>query len=199
VLFEKTIKELINDLSYERNKEIIFSLWEKKTGKKSVTDWCNHYVIPVQWALTNEEYRYVILVKRLEDNDVTINSNELQNAINYFEDESTLSVLNDKSVLRQKFFLQIGTGNQNSYEEYEKEILQILRIKMGADIYSWGTRAGEIRNIIEEYLRDAAKRLFSEKAKQKIAKMSETDIKKLVLSFLEEHPEFNELFYNGKI
>jgi hypothetical protein len=199
VLFEKTVKELVNDLSYERNKNIIFSLWKKKTGKKSVTDWCNHCGIPVQWALTSEEYRYVILVKRLEDNDVTVNSGELQNAINYFEDESTLSVLNDKTALRQKFFLQIGTSNQNGYEENEKNILQILRIKMGADIYSWGTRAGEIRNIIEEHLKNEAKRLFAEKAKAKIAKMSEADLKKLVLSFLEDHPEYNELFYNGKI
>ena len=95
--------------------------------------------------------------------------------------------------------MQIGGGNQKGYEEYEKEILQILRIKMGADVYSWGTKTGEIRNIIEEYLKDTAKKMFAEKAKQKIAKMSEADLKALVLSFLEEHPEFNELFYNGKI
>jgi hypothetical protein len=198
VLFEKTVKSLFNDLSYERNKNIILSLWQKKTGKKSVSDWCNHYVIPVQWVLTGDELKYVILVKRLEDNDVTINSGELQNAIDFFENESTLSVLNDKAALRQKFFLQIGAGNERGYEEYEKEIMQILRIKIGSDIYSWGTRAGEIRNIIEGYLRDMAKKAFSEKAKQKIAKMPDAELKALVLSFLEEHPEFNEFFYNGK-
>jgi len=199
MLFEKTIKYLISDLSYERNKNIIFHLWKEKTGKKSVSDWCNHYVIPIQWALSDEEYKYVILVKRLEDNDVTVNSVELQNAINYFEDKSTLSVLNDTTQLRQKFFLQIGTSNRKGYEEYEKEILQILRIKIGADVYSWGTRVGDIRNIIEEYLKDLAKRMFADKAKQKIAQMSEADLKALILSFLEENPEFNELFYNGKI
>jgi len=199
VLFEKTVKDLFNDLAYERNKSIIFSLWEKKSGKKFVSDWCNHYVIPIQWALSGDEYRYVTLVKRLEDNDVTVNHSELQKTIDYFEDESTLSVLNDIAVLRQRFFLQIGANNRKGYEEYEKEILQILRIKIGADVFSWGTRAGEIRNIIEEYLKEAAKKMFAEKAKQKIAKMSEAELKELVLSFLEEHPEFNELFYNGKI
>jgi len=199
VLFERTVKDLFNDLSYERNKGILFSLWEKKTCTKSVSDWCNNNVIPVQWALSGEEYKYVILMKRLGDNDVTVNLGELQNAINYFEAEATLSVLNDKAVLRQKFFSQIGIGNQRGYEEYEKEIVQILRIKMGADVYSWGTRAGEIRSIIEEYLRDIAKKMFAEKAKQSIVKMSEADLKALVLSFLEEHPEFNEFFYNGKI
>jgi hypothetical protein len=199
VFFEKTVKQLFKDLSFERNKGVIFSLWQRKTGKKSVSDWCNHHIIPVQWALTDEECRYVIIVKRLEDNDVGINSGELQNAIDYFENESTLSVLNDKSALRRSFFLQIGIGNQNGYEEYEKEILPILRLKMGADVYSWGTKTGEIRNIIEEYLRDAAKKLFAEKAKQKVSKMSEADLKALVFSFLEEHPEFNELFYHGRI
>jgi hypothetical protein len=137
-------------------------------------------------------------VKRLEDSDITINSDELQNAIDYFKDETTLSVLNDKIELRHKFFLQIGIVNQKGYEEYEKDILHILRIKISADIYSWGTRSGEVRNIIEEYLRDMAKKMFSEKAKQKIAKMPETELKTLVLSFLEEHPEYNEFFYNGK-
>jgi hypothetical protein len=198
-LFEKTVKELLGDLSFERNKDIIFSLWKKKTGKKSVSDWCNNNVIPVHWVLTGEEYKYAILIKRLEDNDFSVNSGELQKAIDFFEDELTLSVLNDKAAIKQKFFLQIGVGNQKGYEEYEKEILQILRIKMGADVYSWGTRAGEIRNIIEEHLKHMAKKMFAEKAKQRIAKMPEADLKKLVLSFLEEHPEFNELFYNGKI
>ena len=95
--------------------------------------------------------------------------------------------------------MQIGAGNQKGYIEYEDEILQILRIKIGADAYSWGTRAGEIRNIIEEHLKVTAKKLFAEKTKLKISKMSETDLKELILSFLEVHPEFNELFYNGKI
>jgi hypothetical protein len=199
VLFEKTVKELFNALSHERNRGIIFSLWDKKTGKKSVSEWCNHHTIPIQWVLTDDEYKYVILVKRLEDNNAAVNSGELQKAIGYFEDESALLKLNDKAILRQKFFLQIGIGNQKGYEEYEKEILPILRIKLGVDIYSWGTKAGEIRNIIEEYLRDAAKRIFAEKARLKITKMSEADLKALILSFLEEYPEFNELFFSGKI
>lgn len=198
VLFEKTVKDLFNELFYERNKSIIISLWNKKTGRSSVSDWCNHYVIPIQWALTGDEYRYVTLVKRLEDNDFTINHSDLQKTIDCFEDESSLSVLNDIAVLRQRFFLQIGSANQKGYEEYEKEILSILRIKIGADVYSWGAKAGEIRNIIEEYLRDVSKRMFAEKAKQKITKMSEDELKQLVLLFLEEHPEFNEFFYNGK-
>jgi hypothetical protein len=42
------------------------------------------------------------LVKRLEDNDVTVNSGELQKAIEYFEEESALSILNDKDALIQK-------------------------------------------------------------------------------------------------
>ncbi|MDR1202123.1 MAG: hypothetical protein LBL58_10935, partial [Tannerellaceae bacterium] len=61
------------------------------------------------------------------------------------------------------------------------------------------TKAGEIRNAIEQYLKNTAKKKFSEKAKQQVSKMSETNLKALVLSFLEEHPEFNEFFYNGKV
>jgi hypothetical protein len=48
-------------------------------------------------------------------------------------------------------------------------------------------------------LRDTAKKKFAEKAKQQVSKMPEADLKALVLSFLEEHPEFNEFFYNGKL
>jgi hypothetical protein len=198
VLFEKTVKELVNDLSYERNKAAIFSLWKKRTGQNTVSDWCKHHVIPVQWALNGEDYKYVLLVKRLEDNDVTVNSGELQKAIEYFEDESALSVLKDKDVLIQKFYSQIGSDNAKGFEEYRTDILSVLRIKFGPDIYSWGTRAGEIRNDIEQYLRNTAKKKFAEKAKQQVTKMSEAALKALVLSFLEEHPEFNELFYNGK-
>jgi hypothetical protein len=85
------------------------------------------------------------------------------------------------------------------FEEYRTEILFSLRIQLGSDIYAWGTRAGDVRNIIEEYLKNDAKRKFAEKAKQQVSKMSEADLKALVLSFLDEHPEFNELFYNGRV
>jgi hypothetical protein len=118
--------------------------------------------------------------------------------IEYFEDESTLSILKDKDALLQKFYSQIGSNNAKGFEEYRADILSALRIKFGSDIYSWGTRAGEIRNSIEQYLKDAAKKKFAEKARQKVTKMAEADLKALVLSFLEEHPEFNEFFYNGK-
>jgi hypothetical protein len=103
-----------------------------------------------------------------------------------------------KSLLLQKFYAQTGSNNAKGFEEYRVDILSALRIKFGSDIYSWGTRAGEIRNSIEQYLKDAAKKKFAEKARQKVTKMAEADLKALVLSLLEEHPEFNEFFYNGK-
>jgi hypothetical protein len=199
MLFEKTVKDLFNKLSYERNKATIFSLWKRKTGQNTVSEWCKHYVIPIQWVLIGDDSKYVLLVKRLEENDITVNSGELQRAIEYFEDESTLSILKDKNALLQKFYSQIGLNNAKGFEEYRTEILASLRIQLGSDVYAWGARAGEIRNIIEQYLKNAAKKKFAEKAKQQVAKMSEADLKALVLSFLEEHPEFNELFYNGKV
>jgi hypothetical protein len=194
MLFEKNAKELFNKLSYERNKAALFSLWKKKTGQNTVSEWCKHYVIPIQWALSDDDYKYVLLVKRLEDNDVTVNPGELQKAIEFFEDESTLSILRDKDALLQKFYSQIGSNNAKGFEEYRTEILSALRIRLGSDIYAWGTKAGDVRNTIEQYLKNAAKKKFAEKAKQQVSKMTETNLKALVLSFLEKHPEFNEFF-----
>jgi hypothetical protein len=199
MLFEKNVKELFNKLSYERNKAALFSLWKKKTGQNTVSEWCKHYVIPIQWALIDDDYKYVLLVKRLEDNDASVNPSELQKAIDFFEGESTLSILSDKDILLQKFYSQIGSNNTKGFEEYRTEILSALRIQLGSDIYAWGTKAGEVRNTIEQYLRNAAKKKFAEKAGQQVSKMSEAGLKALVLSFLEEHPEFNELFYNGNV
>jgi hypothetical protein len=198
VLFEKHVRELFNGLSYERDKTTLFSLWKKKTGQNTVSEWCKHYVIPVQWALIDDDYKYVLLVKRLEENDVTVNPGELQKAIEYFENESTLSILKDKNALLQKFYSQIGLTNVKGFEEYKTEILSSLRIQLGSDIYAWGTKAGEVRNTIEQYLRNIAKKKFAEKAKQQVAKMPEADLRALLLAFLEEHPEFNEFFIKGR-
>jgi hypothetical protein len=197
-LFEKNVKDFFGKLSYERNKTIIFSLWKKKTGQNTVSEWCKHYAIPIQWVLIDDEYKYTLLVKRLEENDVTVNPDELQKAIEYFEDESSLSILKNKNILSQKFYSQIGSNNAQGFEEHKTEILSSLRIQLGSDIYAWGTRAGEVRNAIEQYLNNVAKKKFAEKAKQQVAKMSEVELKALVLSFLEEYPQFNELFYNGR-
>ncbi|MDR1201598.1 MAG: hypothetical protein LBL58_08220, partial [Tannerellaceae bacterium] len=177
MLFEKNVKELFNKLAYERNKAALFSLWKKKTGQNTVSEWCKYYIIPVQWALIDDDYKYVLLVKRLEENDVTVNPSELQRAIEYFEDESALSILKDKNALLQKFYSQIGSNNAKGFEEYRTEILSALRIQLGSDIYAWGTKAGEIRNAIEQYLKNTAKKKFSEKAKQQVSKMSETNLK----------------------
>ena len=90
--------------------------------------------------------------------------------------------------------MQIGKENVSRFKEHQDEILARIRMKFGADVYSWGNKAGEIRNIVETYIRDKIADTYKSKARIWVMEMPDIELRDRVLKLLDDHPEYCELF-----
>jgi hypothetical protein len=196
VSFAANLRVFIENISYERSKKKLLSQWKTQSCENSVVDWCNHHVTPIQWVLDGASLQHILLIKYINEG-IRVDEKQLRKAVEFFE-QSDLSVLCDAEVIQGKFITQIGVTNKAAYLRYREEILARIRIKFGADVFTWGHRAGEVRNIIEEIIREKDALEYKEKAKTSITKMPESDLRKRVIAFLEKHPEYCNLFLDSE-
>lgn len=194
--FKVTIQTFIERISYERNKQKLLVLWQEHSGEKTVGDWCKRYVIPIQWVINDSALSHVLLVKSINDGN-RVDGIELRKAVEFFE-QNTFAILQNNDEIQKYFFSQIGKENINGFREYRDDILARIRMKLGADIYNWGNKAGEVRNIVEAFIREKNAEKYKATAKEQVMRMPDTVLRSRVLKLLDNHPEYCELFLDSE-
>lgn len=192
VSFQESVQKFLDNIAYERNKQQLLALWGSQSGEMTVCDWCNRNVTPIQWVLDDGMVSHVLLVKSINDGN-KVDGTQLRNTLEYFEKHNS-TFLKDQEFINKKFLAQIGENNKIGFLEYKDEIINRLRIKLSADVFTWGTKAGDVRNIIEAFIREKCAERYRESAKNKVMGMSDTVLRKRVISFLEDHPEYCKIF-----
>jgi hypothetical protein len=192
VSFRASIQTFIENISYERNKQQLLALWKERSGEDTVGDWCRRHATPIQWVLDDVSLQHVLLVKSLNEGK-KVDNTQLRNAVDFFE-KSSFDSLRDTGLIKSRFLLQIGESNAAAFLESCDDILARIRIKLGADVFAWGHKAGEVRSIIEVYTREKNAAKYRETAKTSVMKMPETDLRNRVIALLEQYPEFCKLF-----
>ena len=196
VSFKASIQTFIENISYERNKQQLLSLWKERSNENTVSDWCKRHATPIQWVLDETSLQHVLLVKTLND-DKKVDSIQLRYAVDFFE-QSSFNSLHDAELIKSKFLSQIGDSSTAAFLESRDDILARVRMKLGADVFAWGYKAGEVRNLIEAYIREKNAVKYRETAKSSVMKMSENDLRKRVIALLEQHPEHCKLFLDSE-
>jgi len=194
--FKATIQTFIGKISYERNKQQLLLLWQERSGEKSVSEWCKHHTTPIQWVLDDASLQHVLVVKELNDGK-KVDATALRAALDYFE-KSSLSTLKNIGEIQKCFFAQIGNGNKVDFQKYREEILSRIRMKLGADVFSWGIKAGDVRDIIETFIRDKNAAQYKAAAKVRVMKMPDAELRNRVIALLDEHPEYCKLFLDSE-
>jgi len=134
----------------------------------------------------------VFLVKSINDGN-RVDAITLKNALEFFE-QNAFTVLQNIEEIQKCFFLQMGGENMDGFMKYREDILPRIRMKLGADIYAWGNKAGEARNIIEAFIKEKNAAKYKAMTKERVMKMPDTDLRNRVLKLLDDHPEYCELF-----
>lgn len=196
VSFKANLQVFIENISYERYKKKLLSQWKEQSCESTVVDWCNHHATPIQWVLDGASLQHVLIIKSINEGS-RVDEKQLRKAVDFFE-HSDFSILCDAEIIQGKFITQIGEANKDAYLTHREEILARIRIKYGADVFAWGHRAGEVRNIIEEIIREKDASQYKEKANTSIRKMPESDLRNRVIAFLEKHPEYCNLFIDSE-
>lgn len=196
VSFKTTLNAYIDNIAYERNKQMLLSLWCERSDEKTVSAWCKHYEIPIQWVLEDTVLKHVLIIKGLEDGK-KVDSIDLRIALDYFE-KSELQILKNTDNINKKFFAQIGEKNIADYLKYKEDILATIRMKLGTDIFSWGNKAGEVRNIIEAFIREKNAGQYRARAKSRVMTMPDADLRDRIVKFLDAYPEYCKLFLDSE-
>lgn len=130
------------------------------------------------------------MLKTVQDEKIADNT-ALHNATQFFETH-TVSALKDKAFIASCFISQIGESYRSAFESSGQVLVSRLKTntKLTADVYSWTNKVGEIRKIVDAFLRDK----FCGEAKRKVKSMPEAQLRDKVVQLLDENPDLYTLF-----
>ena len=190
--FEARINAQLNNMAYTRNKIRLQELWEQQSRCKSVSEWCTHFAVPIQWAVSDEALRHIQTLKAIQDGR-TADNTALSSAVQYFESH-VVSELTDEEKIRESFFEQIGDTYRDIFREHRDVLISRLKTnpRLTADVYTWANKIGEIRTTLDVFLREK----YRAEAKMNVQKMSESELRNRVIQLLDENPDLYTLFIN---
>lgn len=190
--FDSRIETQLNKVAYNRNKVRIQELWMSQSGFESVTKWCDSYAVPIQWVVSDEALPHVTVLKTVQDGKLADNT-ALHNATQYFECH-TISALKDKKHSMDCFIAQIGESYRAAFEASGMVLISRLKTnsKLSSDVYSWANKVGEIRKIVDAFLRDK----YCKEAKKKVETMPEAQLRDRVAKLLDNNPDLYTMFIN---
>lgn len=192
VTFKTAIQSQMEKISYERNKMRLRDLWQQKSGEATIVEWCRKYATPIQWVVGGDALPYIQNVKAIQDNR-RIDSSEMHNTVRFFE-KNDFGILRDMASVKDCFFTQIGESHRDVFSENNDAILARIRMKLGADVFSWAYNTGAVRSVVEAFVRENMESQYRESAQKNVAKMSVADLRGRVLLLLKTHPEICKLF-----
>ena len=188
--FDSRIETQLQNVAYSRNKEKIQKLWKNQSEFGTVTEWCNNYAVPIQWVANDDAVPHISILKSVQDGN-RVDNIALHNATQYFENH-TLSELKDKAYIFSCFIGQLGESYRSAFEASGNILVSRLKTnsKLTADVYSWANKVGEIRKIVDSFLRDK----YCGEAKEKIKSMPEAVLRDKVVQLLDENPDLYSIF-----
>ena len=183
--FETALDKSIQSIKFEHDKKILLGRWKEISGFETIESWCNEYVVPIQWVVNKDDESYFISVHELEKGKI-IGNVDLYNAIQFFK--------SDKFDFLEKLYAQICNGSEKEFEDNENDIMAQVRIKCGANVFTWASRGGEISKIVATYINKIAAAKAKQVAKEKISEMKESELRNNILKAMEEYPQLYKYF-----
>ena len=192
VYFENQINNQLNKIAYIRNKKRINELWLEQSKFKTVADWCNNWAVPIQWVITDTEQIHITTLHSIQNGKI-VSDNSLNDAVTYFENHHINSLTNKKTIMND-FFSQIGKNYRDIFENSASVLISRLKTdqNLTSDVYSWANKVGDIRKIIDSFIRDK----YCEYAKNVVRNMPQDQLREKVIELLNQNPDLYSIFTN---
>ena len=90
------------------------------------------------------------------------------------------------------FFSQVGESYRSAFDTSAAILVGRLKTntKLSSDVYSWANKIGDIRKILDSFLRSK----YCEDAKKNIKSMPEEKLRNKVIELLEQKPDLYIMF-----
>lgn len=192
-VFNAKLNALLDNVQYTRDSAMVQKLWYEATGMKSVREWCNNANIPIAWLFDGDNIVIIRTIKALQDGQI-VEKDALSKAITFLKGNG-LSVLKDSVYITNRFFAHIGENYRPAFSSDRRILIERLKTnaKLTSDVYTWESKIPEIRAVLDSYLQ----KKYLNEAKNRIElKMSEKELREIVLKLLDENPELYSYFLN---
>ena len=190
--FEAVIDRSLAAIKHEYQKGILLGRWHEISGYKTVAEWCQHYMTPIQWVVPEEAIKHIQCVIDI-NNKKSVGELDLYNAIQYLNQED-LSCLTNYDCIENRFFDQIGQKYRCAFAEHRNDLLTKIRLSCGSNVLSWATQGGKIVRIIDEYLKKVNEAKVKSGAKDRVKQFSKDELCTRVLNAMEKYPELYQFF-----
>lgn len=188
--FDTKIEIQLQNVAYTRNRTRIQELWVEQSGFNTVAEWCGNFAVPIQWVVKDDALQHIAVLKSIQDGK-RVDNLSLHNATQFFETH-TIVELKDKAAITSSFIAQIGESYRAAFEAAGNVLVSRLKTnsKLTSDVYSWSNKVGEIRKIVDAFLRDK----YCVEAKKKVKTMPEAQLRDRVVQLLDENPDLYAIF-----
>lgn len=192
--FKSNVLKEINELDYTKKVKEMAKTWTAKTNTKSLAEWGKIHLMPAQWVVPQLNVTVTTLAA-LEHNE-RIDIVRLENAYEELK-SADLSALSSEEQVNQSFIRYVASDKY-----FDLLLPHIVNLKKAIqdnghrNYGKWNNEIPHIRKIVEAYIENDLKKEVSDKAKLKVAKMSEKELRKKVVKMVEKSPEACLLLLN---
>ena len=185
--FNANINKILFELEYLKMKNKVITLWQNKTATDDISYWCIKWMIPIYWVMPNKTDVFNILFLLKQGDRVDINNIEM--VINSLSND-------DYSVLSNVFEINKAFLSYVTSDKYETlllphidEVKEKIRSIISRDVVIWHQKIVEIRILTEKYISSELKSEIINKAKQKLSKLSDAQLRTEITKLLDSSTE----------
>jgi hypothetical protein len=184
-VFYTSLDKQLENISYKRNINEIKKLWIEKTKTQTIREWCNGNNCPINWLFENNDSMDVTTITLIQDGK-QVDKAALESALSFLK-RNDLAVLFDRKAISNRFFENVGDSYKIAFETDGTTLYARLKTngKLSADVYSWSSKAPQIRQILDDFLRS---KKVSE-AKERAKNMSADELRDVALALLDSMPQ----------
>lgn len=191
--FERELNSQIGRIKSARNKMILRETWRQLTGFESIKEWCVEYEVPLAWVLPR---------------DMMKSFNTLSNVFNsaYTQDADVVSAIDElghidadlisnRDSINAAFLSVVGIEYKEIWSTEHKKLINDAKHKLGNDMSKWTIHdLSDFQKMLKHTQQEKAKKEKLAGTKEWVRVMSDTALRKRVMAFLDQHPEFCDNF-----
>lgn len=191
--FERVLKAELGQISHARNRMFLQEHWYQATGCDTVSDWCKKHNVPLTWIVPKEYRKTISTVIDVQKNRQTLprDVEAADNAIKTIEPQ----IFEDDKIIFEKMIQLVGKEYEEIFMAEKEAVMTEAKYKLGNDMSIWdASDIGVLQQILKKAAQEKAKKEKLSETKSRVQSMDENQLRFMVSSFLDMHPEYCDDF-----
>ena len=191
--FEKELKIQIGHIRQARNRVLLKTQWGIVSGVETVKEWCTKHSAPLLWIVPKESRKALETVVNVLENRRTLDQ-DVCNALTLLKQMDAKLFSDDQRIIDSLVDI-VGQEYKDIFEAEHDQLIIDAKLQLGNDMSAWDINKLQVfQNILKKAKQEKAKREKLNHTKNQVREMNENQLRKVVLTFLESHPEFCDNF-----